>query len=98
MALDFYKIHDRRYQNKLFQLDEKELDDIRQVLEKFQKLTGVYLDPYGTTRIYFDQVRLLNTMLETYLNDIKDYKENKRISIILDKLKIIEGDILALGD
>jgi hypothetical protein len=98
MALDCYHLTDIRHQDLLFQIDEQELVEIDEILIEFKRLTGIYIDPYGTTRIHQEFIELLMSKINKNLDTVKD--KNKSISQLklLDKLMGVKDGLFIVGD
>ncbi|WP_344757817.1 hypothetical protein [Mucilaginibacter dorajii] len=64
----------------------------------YKKLTGIFIDPYGKTRIYQDHVPLIVSLINKSLADIVDpYSKHARLNLI-GKLSIVKDGLLAIGD
>lgn len=88
--MDFYSLSDRLRKHKLFSISEKEFELLDDVWSQYKKLTGVYIDAYGTTRIYPEHVTLIKKLLLNHSD-----KAAKKLLSYLDKSN--EGYLL-LGD
>lgn len=98
MALDFYEMDDIRLQKILFSLDDKQLNKLHDLFEEFRKLTGNYINPYGTNRIYQDHIELILSLIKGHLNT-NTKKDNKQIFMkIVVELSKSKNGLLAIGD
>ena len=64
MAIEFYKLSDHKRVKVLFQYEVQQLELLEYVWEQLAQKTGVQIDFYSTTRLYFDHVVLLIEILE----------------------------------
>ncbi|WP_295714951.1 hypothetical protein [Mucilaginibacter sp.] len=96
MALDCYHLVDVRHQYLLFQIDEQELVEIEEILIEFKRLTGIYIDPYGTTRIHQEFIELLLSKINKSLDMVRD-KNVSRVTL-LDKLTGVKEGLFIVGD
>jgi len=80
MAIDIFAIDDRSQQNALFQLGTADLTAMKDALSELRAKTGIVIDPYGTARLYRDQVRLLAQLLRTM------HPQDKRVKAFADFL------------
>ena len=58
-------------------------------METFKSSTGIIIDEYGTTRLYFDHVKLL---LELISKETSDFKGILKKAVELKIGLLIEGD------
>jgi hypothetical protein len=98
MPLDCYHLTDVRHQHLLFQIDEQELVEIEEILIELKRLTGVYIDPYGTTRIYQEFIELLMSKINKSLDIVRDKNKNVSRLKLLDKLTEVKEGLLIVGD
>ncbi len=66
MAIEFYDLDCKGDDAPLFQLEEGDFIAMWKVFDKFEELTGMALDPYGTSRIHLDHQKLLCKLLVEY--------------------------------
>ena len=59
MALDVYRITDRKKEIRLFRIDEKLMIPLEKVFEELKNTTGVAVDLYGDTRIYNNHLKII---------------------------------------
>ncbi len=98
MALDCYNLTDLNCKELLFQIEECELDEINDILLEFKKLTGVFFDTYGNTRLHQDFVEIISTRIRESLF----YTNNKNSRLIRQKLLAnfgaVKGGLWMVGD
>jgi len=102
MALDFYDVTDCDREKKLFSLLQKDYLQVSQIFEMFEQRTGVFVDPYGTTRLYSNNIGLLVELIGRCLSEEVcknvDFELIKRLQMFLSNAfqkghtLIIEGD------
>jgi len=99
MALDFYEIGDIRLTKRLFSLDDKQLDTLNDAFIELEKITGNYIDPYGTNRIYQEHVEIILTFIKSRLSIDR---EKKTIQSHFEMVEEFSGKarngLLAVGD
>jgi hypothetical protein len=101
MAVQFYSLEDRLVKNILFELNEDDFEVMFKVLVDFKKLTGIYIDPYGTTKIYPDHIKLIISIFENYLNQLntkKNYVLKERLVKLSDEFRKVKGGLFVVGD
>jgi len=84
MGLDIYLSSDKS--NLLATIDS--LNSIEKPLIEFEKKTGVVIDEYGKTNLYFDHIKLLNELI----NQQNEWKIVFQKAIDRNSGLIIEGD------
>ncbi|WP_462266824.1 hypothetical protein [Mucilaginibacter sp.] len=72
MAIDFYNTADRKHQHLLFQLYDADQDSLKDVLKEYNRLTGLYLEPYKDTRIHQDHINLLIRLISKHIVESAD--------------------------
>lgn len=93
--MDIYTIKDSVH---LFKLEEEEIDNVQLIFDEFESRTGIYIDPYGTSRLYCDHIKLIYIILEKNeskvlkKNLLKVFKENLENAIRNGGNLILEGD------
>ncbi|MBB5395554.1 hypothetical protein [Mucilaginibacter sp. AK015] len=102
MALDFYDIGDNKRTLRLFSLSENDFQLLNDALLELEKLSGLNIDYYGTTKIYSQQVQVLSTYIQNIASELNDFgsEKIKKDSLMqLDKYlcKVKEG-FLIIGD
>jgi len=98
MALDFYEIDDTRQRNKLFSIDNKQMDLMDDIFMEFKKLTGNYVDPYGRNRIYKEHVELIMSIIKKHLNTDPDKEKIRSLSKIYEEFSESRNGLFAIGD
>jgi len=95
MGLDVYSVSDKKMENCLITLSNSDVRLLEMEIYFLKEKTGVYVDLYGTTKLYPDHSKIL---LEVIL---KNKKEGKNIinfinvikeSIKQDDVLVFEGD------
>jgi hypothetical protein len=76
-----------------YDMDYKVFLKVEEAISYLKAKTGVYIDPYGTTRVYPDHLRIL-------INFLKDSKDKDIIEFLkFLNLACIEDEVvMALGD
>lgn len=102
MAIDFYKISDRKHQEILFNIDDGLYSLLEPVLDAFTALTGIYLDPFADTRLTEANVKLIAGLLDKFLQSgpvsLSLDDRNKVSGTIVEALRAAAEDLLAVGD
>lgn len=96
MALDFYNLNDKKHKELLFQINTNELDLIRDALNKFKKLTGIEIDPYGDTRIYAEHALLLAGLIKDSLDN--QNVDDEQVNQIYKNFTGVSDGFIAIGD
>lgn len=84
MGLDIYNLSN----NKVILASLDSIDSISKGLKELEKVAGYTIDEYGTTRIYLDQVKLLD----------KNTDENSEWKPIFENAIKEEHGLLIKGD
>jgi hypothetical protein len=97
MAIDFYDLLDGNKIKVLFEISQDDFDEIEFVFSYLRKKTGVYIDPYGKSRIYRSHVKLLVSFMS---ESVKESASNKRkiLSETIAKFKTVDQGFLTEGD
>jgi len=97
MAIDFYDLLDANKKKILFQISQDDFDEIEFVFSHLKKKTGVYIDPYGKSRIYRSHVEMLVSFMT---ESMKEAASNKRkiLSETIIKFKTVDQGFLTEGD
>lgn len=100
MPLDFYDINDVRLNKKLFGIEHADFEILGPVLFGFKKVTGVTIDPYGTTRIYASHIKLVVSLIEEYLLNLKDGKQElqETLSNLVAHFENVKDGFIIIGD
>jgi len=99
MALDIYRLSDKKREKKIYSLDEASLASMSEIFSEFKKRTGIDIDSYGDNRIYCDHLELISTLISSKKDPSKNI--DKRILAFKDFLdKEVKGreDLLMVGD
>ncbi|MES2275833.1 MAG: hypothetical protein V4592_07415 [Bacteroidota bacterium] len=95
MALDFYHLNDTDGKELLFQLNNDDLNCLKNVFKIYKDKTGLYIDPYANIRIYQDHVELIIKLIEA---EIGHSKNQDKLQSILNRFKQADAGLLATGD
>ena len=103
MAIDFFDLEDKNRSNLIFQIEEDDLLTVDETLIKLEKLTGVFVDAYGITKMHPDHVKLWFRLLEEFANNTSVSKSthSKVINSILNFVKNsvrTNSGLLIIGD
>ncbi|AYL98629.1 hypothetical protein [Mucilaginibacter celer] len=101
MPLDFYDISDTQHRQRLFEIEHVDFGTLQEVLVKLKKVSGVEIDPYGTTRIYPDHVELIISLIKAELLEGKTNKELKKHEVLNRLLRYFEtasNGLLVIGE
>jgi hypothetical protein len=88
MALEVYNLtNPKEYLGSIedFTLIETELN-------LFKRKTGIMIDQYGTTRLYFDHVKLLVELIKTNKKEINNIKSILKLAVENEHSLLFEGD------
>jgi len=88
MSMDIYSSSDKK--NPLVSLSGSDIRSIEKAISMLKEKTGVYLDPYGTTKIYPDHGKIL---LSIIVNNKEKTKTIMRFMDIINEY-ITKNDIL----
>ena len=69
MGLDVYSVRDKKMENCLITLSNSDVRLLEREISLLKEKTGVYIDPYGTTKVYPDHCKIL---LEAILRNKKE--------------------------
>lgn len=95
MGLDIYYISDRKRGNCLITLSRSDLVFLEKSIFSLKEKTGVYIDAYGTTKLYPDHGKILLSSincLKVSNKNIEDFLRIIQLSIEKDEILILEGD------
>ncbi len=93
MTVDIFAVSDQSQRHLLFQLDAADLKALKPALAELQAKTGVFLDPYGTTRLHLAHCRLLASLIR------KPPTRDRRVEPFASFLEACEHDaIIFIGD
>jgi len=85
MGLDVYSSADKKMQHCLVSLSDYDICMLEEGISLLREKTGIYLDPYGTTKLYPDHGKILLNFI------IKNKKNTKNI---VDLLNVIQDHIM----
>lgn len=89
--LDFSYLSDKRGDKPFLQLSDADVARVHDAFARLREKTGVYIDPYGRTRIYPEHQKILITLLS------KD--ADGSVHLFIDFLKVAsEADEVLLAD
>lgn len=97
MAIDFYDLLDTNKKKVLFEISQDDFDEMAFAFSHLRKKTGVYIDPYGKSRIYRNHVELFVSFMT---ESMKEAASNKRkiLSETILKFKTVDEGFLTEGD
>lgn len=90
MAIEFYSLTDASRKQPLFSISHRDFDLLEDVWDQYQKLTGLSIDTYGTSRVYPGHVDLIKKLLL-----VRSDKAAKALLLSLDKS---DAGFLVMGD
>ena len=74
-------------------LNDKSAELLNDAFLYLEKKTGIYIDPYGTTKVYPDHQKILiNYLLDNENNEIKKLLAYFREAISQDEVILADGD------
>lgn len=101
MPLDFYDISDIQLRQKLFEISHADFEALNEALTKLKEVSSIAIDPYGTTRIYPNHVKLIISLIKDQLSKAKIDKKllkHNGLNLILGHLETASGGLLIIGD
>lgn len=99
MALDLYDAEDVRLNNRVCSLDDAELHFLGLCITEIPSKTGIVHDPYGTTRLYQNQIDMIKQCLLKWQSfDKSKYKINVPAMEIYEELNCFKNGLVAFGD
>lgn len=96
MAVEFYDINDRGLSKVFFIWTDSDLQLLEPVLIKYRQQTGLNIDPYGTTRIHIDHIKLLIKLIDEYKR--LNQPTNAQWGKLRNDLSSLNSDIIVVGD
>ncbi len=98
MAIYFYPTKYPR-EKALFVLTDKVYDELEPVFAEFRKKTGIFIDPYGDTKLVAENLMLINQLIKGSYTS----KELSRLADVQGFLFFIENEehrevMYAVGD
>lgn len=94
MAIDIYKLEDRNRRSLLYSFEPSEYDGIERIFSKLNSLTGIYIDPYSTTRLYSDHIKILSRLMD----DNKELKIDSTFKTLMSEMVKLKATIVFEGD
>ncbi|PSR54870.1 hypothetical protein AHMF7605_15855 [Adhaeribacter arboris] len=73
MALDFYQLNNKEY---FFALEDKELQDLGEILQEFRYRTGFVIDQYSDYKLTIENQAAIIKIIDDYI-DKTDLNKNK---------------------
>jgi len=89
MAIDFHLKADHMRASPLFQLPHNAYSDLAVVFAEFERLTGVFVDPYGTTHLSPGHINTLAKMVSGHNSSFEKFLDEWRSK---DEYITVEGD------
>jgi len=95
MGLDVYSSTDKKMQYCLVSLSDSDIRMLEEEISLLKEKTGIYVDPYGTTKLYPDHGKILLNFIVKNKKNSKNI--NNLVNIIQDhitknEILIFEGD------
>jgi hypothetical protein len=91
--LDFPYLSDDEGRKPSFAMDYKTINKIENCFFYLKEKTGIYIDPYGRTRVYPDHQRILiNYLKNTKDKEVIDFINFLTIASNEDEVIIADGD------
>lgn len=82
MAIEIYKSDNK---NKiLFTLDISIHEKLEQIFNQIYNKTGIYVDPYGTTRLSINHMILLKKLFDKELPNLKSHNNTTDLRCIIE--------------
>lgn len=101
MALDFHRLDNHEY---LFQLDDKKYSNLNEIFTEYKHWTGVYIDPYGDTKLIVENQKTLIRIIDNYIEKVNLNSDKQKTVDILEFRALMtflsdrNCDIKILGD
>ena len=73
MAIDFHSKTDRLGASPLFQLSHTDYSELTGAFDEFERLTGVFVDPYGTTHLSSGHLETLAKMVSGHNSSFEKF-------------------------
>ena len=89
MSLDFHTRDDTLRNSPLFQLPFDDYVSLTSSFEEFQRITGVFVDPYGTTNMTTSHLMILGELVS---------KQHRSFSNFLKECGLKECELVVEGD
>ena len=89
MAIDFYLKTDRLHTSCLFSLLYTDYIKLTETFEEFERLTGVFIDPYGTTHLGAGHINTLARLVSAEHPSFKSFLDEWGSK---DEYLTLEGD------
>jgi hypothetical protein len=102
MALDFYDIDDNKQISKLFYLSESDFELLYEALLKLKQVSGLTIDPYGTTKVYSRHIYSIIEYIDSTIANLNDFGNEKiqkyTLQRIGDNFRKVKEGFLIIGD
>lgn len=85
----------------LFELTDDAYNVLEQSFEKFERKTGIFIDPYGKTTLYPDNLRLLIEIIKQDISKSSSGIYDETVEIVLKQLVLLfqsNETLEAVGD
>jgi hypothetical protein len=95
MGLDVFFLSDKKMERCLLSLSKSDVVYLEKYMALLRKKTGVYIDPYGTTRLYPNHGKILFNSIkhQGYINDkIKNFLLILQRAMDENEVLLFEGD------
>ncbi len=100
MALELYHSTDLQLKNITCSLNDDELQISEPCLFELKQRTGITLDPYGNTKLYQNQIRMMIQCLQCKDSNNNHYPKNDDflLWVVIKKLSLFDDGLVAIGD
>ena len=88
MGLDFFQKDSKGKDLLLLTIPDSALSMLETPIKELYKKTGIYIDPYGTTVLYCDHIKLFSSLLSNY-EGILNIREKKKFEELTRELKSV---------
>jgi len=88
MGLDFFQKDSNGKDLLLLSVPDSALSLLEIPINGLHKKTGIYIDPFGTTVLYFDHTKLLISLISDYESTL-NFREKKKFEELTKELKSV---------
>ena len=96
MSIHFYKKGST--EKAVFHLSDSHFDELEKTFEKFESMTGIFIDPYGKVILYAENLDLLRRLLEENYSKSEFPNSIKHFLIFMEEARNEDLLIEAVGD
>jgi len=94
MGIDIFELTNKRC--CITTLSDSEFLPLESIMDEFQKRTGIYIDAYGTTRLYSAHIKLLVSLMVDYEANLAA-TEKEKFMVTSGKVKTVFSKAIADG-